>query len=184
MIESKFDNSNNMDDSAKITLIMDIIKRYDNYIASTNAKASLIIALNTLILGTILLKFGEIISFYCSLMVRDVVGILLALIAASSLLSLFFVFSVVYPYFGGKSDNERQESSIIYFGCVAEMNCLEYLEKLNSLTIDKLIADLAEQASILACGLMKKMLMMRHSIEAIMFSLVLILALVIMKAAN
>jgi hypothetical protein len=52
MEEIKYDNSKNMKDAYKIPLMLDVIKRYDNYIISTNAKASLIIAFNSLILGT------------------------------------------------------------------------------------------------------------------------------------
>jgi len=190
MIENKLDNPDNVKDSAKITFILDVIKRYDNYIVSTNAKASLIIAFNSLIIGTVLLKFDDIISFvcspsfYCFQVVMTVVCILLVLITASSLLSLFYVFSVVYPYFGSKSDCKKQQDSLIYFGSVSGMNGLGYFERFDRVTIKELIADLAEQAIILAGGLKKKMLKMRRSIETITFSLLLILILVLVKAAN
>ena len=183
-MEAKPDNINNINDSAKITLIMDVIKRYDNYIVSTNAKASLIIAFNSLILGTVLLKFSDIIYFNCSLIAKVAVGFLLVLISASSLFSLFFVFIVVYPYFGRKADEEEQETSLIYFGSIAKMSGREYFENLDMVTIEELVADLSEQAVILAGGLQKKMLRMRRSIEAITFSLALILVLVIAKALN
>lgn len=117
-------------------------------------------------------------------MVRGVVGFLLVLITASSLLSLFYVFSVVYPYFGNKGNNKNQESSLFYFGSVSKMSGLEYFKYLESATIEELAADLSEQATILAGGLKKKMLRMRRSIEAITFSLVLIMVLVIIKATK
>lgn len=182
MIESKCDNRENLKDASKIPLLLDVIKRYDNYIISTNAKASLIIAFNSLILGTVILKFGDIISFYGSLRIREVVGFLLVIMSASSLLSLFFVFNVVYPYLGSTADDKKQRTSLIYFGSVSKMSGQEYLDCLENGTIEELTADLAEQATILAEGLNKKMLKMRRSIEAITFSLVLILVLVIMRA--
>lgn len=182
MIESKCDNRENLKDASKIPLLLDVIKRYDNYIISTNAKASLIIAFNSLILGTVILKFGDIISFYGSLRIREVVGFLLVIMSASSLLSLFFVFNVVYPYLGSTADDKKQRTSLIYFGSVSKMSGQEYLDCLENGTIEELTADLAEQAIILAEGLNKKMLKMRRSIEAITFSLVLILVLVIMRA--
>lgn len=181
MIKNKCNNSDKLVAATKVSLILDVIKRYDNYIVSTNAKASLIIAFNSLIFGTVLLKYGDIISFYCSSGIRGFVGFLLVLISASSLLSLFFVFNVVYPYFGSTTD-DKEQTSLIYFGSVSKMSGQEYLDCLERGTIEELTADLAEQATILAEGLNKKMLKMRRSIEAITFSLVLIMVLVIMRA--
>jgi len=63
----------------KISLLLDVIKRYDTYIVSTNAKASLIIAFNSLILGTVLLKFSDIVGFYTSANVKSFVGFSLLL---------------------------------------------------------------------------------------------------------
>jgi hypothetical protein len=96
-------------------------------------------------------------------------------------LSLFFVFIVVYPYFGRKADENEQERSLIYFGSIAKMSGREYFENLDRVTIKELVADLSGQAVILAGGLQNKMLRMRRSIEAITFTLVLILVLVIVK---
>jgi hypothetical protein len=184
MNKTKSDNTINLKDYDKITLIMDVLKRYDNYIISTNAKASLIIAFNSLILGIILLKFSNIISFYSSPSAKVVVGFLLVLTSASSLLSLLFIFLVVYPYFGSKSDEGKQKKSLIYFGSVSEMGGQGYFENLNKVTFEELIADLSGQASILASALKSKMLKMRRSIEAITFSLIIILFLIIGKALS
>jgi len=184
MIDNKAGIPENLDANSKLVFIIDVIKRYDNYIISTNAKASLIIAFNSLILGTVLLKFGDIISFYNSSGIRGVVGLLLVFISASSLLSLFFVFSVVYPYFGSKIDDDNQQSSLVYFGSVSKINGQEYLNRLEICSIQELIKDLTVQATILARGLNSKMLKMRHSIKAITFSLVFILILVILRATN
>lgn len=173
--------SENLDDNTKLAFITDVIKRYDNYIISTNAKASLIIAFNSLIVGTVLLKFGSIISFYDSSGIRNLVGFLLVFISISSLLSLFFVFRVVYPYFGNKNDNSNQKNSLVYFGSVSKISGSEYLDHLEICSIHELVKDLAIQATIIAKGLNSKMLMMRHSIRTINFSLVLILILVILR---
>ncbi len=110
------------------------------------------------------------------------VGFLLVLISASSLLSLFFVFNVVYPYLGSTTDDKKQQTCLVYFGSVSKMSGQGYLDCLGNRTIEELTADLAEQATILAEGLNKKMLKMRRSIEAITSSLVLIMLLVIMRA--
>lgn len=184
MIDNKSDAHLKMDTESKLIFVQDIIKRYDNYIISTNAKASLIIAFNSLVLGTVILKFGDILSFYNCLGVRCVVGSLLILIAMSSLSSLFFVFSVVYPYFGSKTDDANQRNSLVYFGSVCKMNSQEYLNRFEICSDEELMEDLTKQATILAKGLNSKMLKMRHSITAITFSLAFILLLVILRAAQ
>jgi len=184
MIDNNAGIPESLDANSKLDFIIDVIKRYDNYIISTNAKASLIIAFNSLILGTVLLKFGDIISFYNSPGIRGVVGVLLVLTSVSSVLSLFFVFSVVYPYLGSKIDDEDQKSSLVYFGSVSKMDGKEYLNHLEICSIQELTKDLTVQATIIARGLNSKMLKMRHSIRAITFSLVFILILVILRATK
>jgi len=184
MIDKKVGVPENLDTDSKMIFIQDVIKRYDNYIISTNAKASLIIAFNSLIIGTVLLKFGDITSFYNSSEVEGAVGLFLVLISISSLFSLYFVFSVVYPYFGGKTDDENQQNSLVYFGSVCKLSGREYLDRLETCSNTELIEDLTMQANILAKGLNSKMVKMRISIGAITFTLVFILILVILRAAE
>lgn len=167
----------------KVSLLLDIIKRYDTYIVSTNAKASLIIAFNSLVLGTVLLKFGDIIDFYSTPNVKTFVGFILLTITASTLLSLFFVFQVVYPFFGKSSDEKLQKSSLIYFGSVSNMSADEYMDKISKSSLDQIIEDLSAQATILAGGLRDKMLKMKNSINAITLTMVLILVLALFRAA-
>lgn len=166
----------------KVSLLLDIIKRYDTYIVSTNAKASLIIAFNSLVLGTALLKFVDIIGFYSTPNLKAFVGFILLVITASTLLSLFFVFKVVYPFFGNTSDNKLQKSSLLYFGTVSNMSADEYMAEISKVSLDQIIEDLSAQATILAGGLQGKMLKMRHSINAITLTLILILMLALFLA--
>jgi len=168
----------------KISFLLEIIKRYDTYIVSTNSKASLIIAFNSLVLGTVLLKFGDIIGFYSATNMKAFVGFTLLLVTASTLLSLFFVFQVVYPFFGTTSDNKKQKSSLIYFGSVSNMSTDEYLEKITNSSLTQIIEDLSAQTTILAGGLQDKMLKMRYSIRAITLNMLLILLLALFRAAG
>ena len=168
----------------KISFLLDIIKRYDTYIVSTNAKASLIIAFNSLVLGAVLLKFGDIIGFYSTPNTKMFVGFILLIITASTLLSLFFMFRVIYPFFGTTSDNKKQEFSLVYFGAVSNMNADEYLEKISNISLAQIIEDLSTQATILAGGLQDKMLKMRYSINSITLTMLLILLLALFRAVG
>lgn len=168
----------------KISFLLDVIRRYDTYIVSTNAKASLIIAFNSLVMGAILLRFGDIIAFYSSPGMKVTVGFLLVVISASTLLSLFFVFRVVYPFLGNVTDEKDQKPSLIFFGSVAKMSTKEYMENISKASLYQLIDDLSSQATILASGLNEKMLKMRRSISAILFTMVLIFVLVLFRAVE
>lgn len=166
----------------KITFLVDIIKRYDNYIASTNTKASLIIAFNSLVLGTILLKFKDIIAIYPSLIIQDIAGLLLLLMTFTSFLSLFFVFGVVYPYFGSDAEEKRQNRSLLYFGSVSKMGATEYYNYIRRASTNELAEDLSTQATILANGLKQKMVKMQKSIKAGVCVLFLMIFLVLLQA--
>jgi hypothetical protein len=102
------------------------------------------------VLGIVLLKFGDIINFYNDPGIRGLAGFLLVLITALCLLSLFFVFSVVYPYFGNLLDKRSQQDSLIYFGSVSKMSAQEYFDRISRSSFEGRATDLANQATILA----------------------------------
>ncbi len=181
MIKEPSQQNGNDDTMGKIEFLFDVIRRYDTYILSTNAKASLIIAFNSLILGTILMRFGEIITFYSCLESKLLVGFLLILITISSLVSLFYVFEVVYPYLDDITDKTNKNNSLIYFGSVSKMSSSEYLDQIEKSSQQDIINDLAGQAVILSKGLNKKMTQMRKSIGWISFNLVIVFFLVVFR---
>ena len=93
--------------ASRIDLLMKIINRYDTYITSTNAKASLVIAWNGAVIGSILLKYQEIISqFSCMCKLSAVLPILLVMCGLLALISTGLIFGVVFPFLtssrGGK----------------------------------------------------------------------------------
>ena len=135
-------------------------------------------------MGAVLLKFGDIIGFYSNNNTKAFVGFLLVLITASTLLSLFYVFRVVYPFFGNTSEEKTQITSLIYFGSVSKMSDAEYVENISKASLEQLTKDLSSQATILASGLKGKMLKMRSSINAITFTMLLILVLVLLRAVE
>jgi len=167
---------------SKITILLEIIKRFDNYILSTNAKASLIIVFNSIVLGTVLVKWTEIMGFYQGEKIRLIIGILLFAITALSLFSLWFVFRVVFPYFGSRVDEIRQKSSVFFFGSVADMNNSEYSEKMSAITLDELLADLSTQVRVVATGLNEKMSDIRTSIGALRLTLVFVFLMAALRA--
>lgn len=168
--------------SSRVELLVKIINRYDTYIVSTNAKASLIIAWNGVVIGAIVLKYCEILSqFPCTGTLSTIIPILLVLCGIFALLSTGMIFGVVFPFLSPSHDGK---ASLIFFGSVAKMKPEEYLNAMYSLSIYDLIVDLAGQASILAFALKLKMKRLQISIWAIYAELTLIAIMLILYLLN
>jgi hypothetical protein len=181
MNEMKDTLEEKVDARSKMAFIFDVIKRYDSFTISTNFKASVVIAFNTLIVGSVLIKSMDIVRASNIALVKGLVSLLLFFLSMSSLVSLFFVFRVIYPFFKAQSIKDEQQISLIYFQSVSRLTSQDYFRRLENSTYAALIKDLSEQATILASGLNKKMLDMRHSIEATIICLILILLLVFLQ---
>lgn len=169
-----------IEEKDNLDIILKKILRYDFYINSTNSKASLVIAWNGLVVGTVLLKYNEIISLYQNLYFAYAVKILLALIGFASVISIALVFQVVYPFL---VPNQKKNAiqSLFFFGSVAKLSFEEYIERESNATYHSALSDLTEQAYVLATGLNKKMISLQRSIKAINYQLVFILFLLFLK---
>ncbi|MDL1976412.1 MAG: DUF5706 domain-containing protein [Deltaproteobacteria bacterium] len=138
----------------KIEFLWKVIARYDHYIDSTNAKASLIIAWNGIVIGAILLQYESILKAFSDKPCGTFVATFgLVLLGFSSLVSNFFVFRVVTPYV---PENKKQKS-LIYFNSVSSMDCQQYNTLLNESNDSSMIFDLSQQVTELAGILKNKM---------------------------
>lgn len=165
----------------KIELIFKKILRYDFYVNSTNAKASLIIAWNGVVIGTILLKYNEIISLYENVRFAYYLSTLILLfIGFASVISIAFVFQVVNPFLTA-SHNKKDGKSLFFFGSVAKLSFSEYKQKELESTYSDTLSDLIEQSYVISDGLNKKMNSLQKSIKAINYQLFFLLLLVLLK---
>jgi hypothetical protein len=170
----------------KIEYLFKIIGRYDTYISSTNAKASLVIAWNGIVIGTILLKYRDIVdSYQTTVTAQGLVSMILILIGLSSALSILLVVNVIYPFLKPTSRTSTGrvlvDESAVFFGSVAKLSAPEYERQISELTSDKLVADLTDQAVILAQGLNNKMRYFRWSTVAVIAGIILIVLLLVLK---
>ncbi|WP_318557313.1 Pycsar system effector family protein [Geobacter anodireducens] len=164
--------------SSRVDLLVKIINRYDTYIVSTNTKASLFIAWNGIVIGSILLKYQEILEqFSCMNRLSAIVPVLLVFCGLFALLSTGLIFGVVFPFL---TPSREGKASLIFFGSVADMKTDEYVNAMQSVSVDNLIVDLAGQASVLAFGLNKKMKRLQRGIWAIYAELTIIAILLIL----
>lgn len=171
----------------QIDFLLKVINRFDFYLNSTNTKASLILAWNGIVIGTILLKFNDILSnFPPQHWVVSIATILVLLVGLCSLISNVLVFIVVSPFLKETSKISTGKvltnDSMLFFGSVAPMGAKAYYARIVGCSSEELLTDLADQAAILAQGLEHKMQLIRYSIVAIGCGLVLISGLIILKA--
>jgi hypothetical protein len=164
--------------SSRVDLLVKIINRYDTYIVSTNTKASLIIAWNGIVVGSILLKYPEVIGQFSSMNILSaLVPVLLVYCGLFAILSTGLIFGVIFPFLTPSRDGN---ASLIFFGSVADMKKEEYFIAMQSVPVTKLIDDLAGQASVLAFSLKSKMKRLQRSIWAIYAELTIIAILLIL----
>jgi len=173
----------------KIDYLFKVINRFDFYINSTNTKASLIIAWNGVLIGTILLKYGEILSaFQPAGWPKAAAVALLSLLGACSLISNVFVLTVVFPFLRPSSKRETgrilENESMLFFGAVAAMGTEVYHKRVVDSDTGEILADLADQAATIAQGLQDKMQLIRKSLVAVGLGLVFIFCLLILKAVT
>lgn len=155
----------------KVEFLWKVITRYDHYINSTNAKASLIIAWNGIVIGAVLLQYEEVLKTFSAKPHGQIVASIgIFLLGLSSLVSNFFVFRVVTPYI----PNSENQKSLIYFGSVSKMEHLKYHTLLSEADNSSIISDLSLQAIDLATSLEKKMQKTKNSIVFMCIGLVII----------
>lgn len=180
-------DSGKLESKDKIDYLFKIINRFDFYINSTNTKASLIITWNGVLIGTVLLKYSEIVSVFQPIVWAKIIAItLLSLIGISSLISNLFVFSVIFPFLRPSSKTPTGEvlqgESMLFFGSVAAMGTESYYKQIVDSDVEEILADLADQAATIAQGLQGKMKLIRKSLITIGVGFIFILGLLILKA--
>lgn len=176
-----------MDDRSRIENALKKISRFDFYINSTNTKASIILAWNGIIIGTIFLKYGQVISLYNVYpWSYHLSNVLLVLIGIASIFSIVYVFDVIYPFLKEKDNINTNEvdnnhGSLFFFGSIAKRSCETYIKEEYASLEKDVLEDALEQVHILSKGLFDKMNKLRASINAIKLQLFFICLLIILK---
>lgn len=144
------------------------LSRIDSLMGAINTKASFIIGFNTFILGAIVLKHKEVLQSFTHQKIVQIVPFILLLILAGVGISCVFVFLAVDPF--RKSGKEKsKESSLLYFGSIAEMESDIFEERINEIDSEKLKTDLIIQIHTLAGGLSDKFKNISLSMRCLMY---------------
>jgi len=147
-----------------------ILGRFDFYIGSTNAKAALLIAFNTFVTGTIVLKGQDVSALFGRYRMAYSLAVLALFVGAlASVASMWLTFKVIRPYLDS-ARSPTQYHSVLFFNHVAEhANLDEYRSAVQGLDEDALTKDLTAQAHALAVGLRSKFATMRQAVNIILY---------------
>jgi len=168
----------------KIDFLNKKMSRFDFYINTTNTKASVIMAWNGIIIGTILLKYDIIMSLYpCVTLMNHIASIILIVIGVLSITSVAFAFQVIFPFLtsSARADNSK---SLFFFGDVGNMTIEEYERAESNTSYKKIFSDAVGQYHILAVGLRDKMKHMRRSIMAVFYTICAIFLMLLLKVVT
>jgi Family of unknown function (DUF5706) len=152
-----------------IEFLWKTIQRYDYYIGSTNTKATTIVAFNTFVFGTIILKWPDLLPMFAAHPKAVVLaGSLLSVAAVAAVLSTWSAFRVINPFLRSPKKPFKYHS-LVYFDHVAEHEIPEdYLARIKLLDLETLQSDLGHQAHVLAQGTAAKFAMLKFSIGVIL----------------
>jgi len=167
-------SENEFDKKLKIECLYKNINRLDFYINTTNSKTAFILAFNSFIFGSILLKYSIILekNFGTCELLKFPASIFLFFVMCSSLVSMYYAFMVVNPFLKSIPISSDYHS-VIFFGDVSKFKDEnEFLKKMENIDTDKLIEDLEKQFYILSKGLSIKFNNLKISIGFLMYGVV------------
>lgn len=150
----------------KIDFLLKVIGRFDLYINSTNTKASLIFAWNGFVVGTLLLKYNEIIGLFpVTSNFSLIINTIFLAIALCAVISNIIAFQVIFPSL--KSDSKGENNSIIFFGSVASASAEKYFDKVSKISNEEILNDITDQTVTLAGIVNDKMQNLKKSIKTL-----------------
>jgi hypothetical protein len=141
------------------------IARYDSYIATTNTKAAFLIAWNTFAIGSVGLKWSELLAPFATTPRTSVLATLcLLVVLLAGLVSLWETFRVVNPFVDSPK-RPLKYHSLIFFRHVAEFESdEEFHAAVGDRSVNEVLCDLASQAYTLARALTFKFSALRRAI--------------------
>lgn len=151
----------------KIAFLLDVIKRYDHYIGTSNFKIGLSLSfLVTVILG-LLIRFLLIEPATTNCVVYKFTTIFIILTCLASLISIFMLLKAVSPNTSSSNDYK----SLIFFGDVSSFeNGEEYLQKIVGASTNDILKDLTSQTNSVAKIVTEKFRILKIAINIAMFA--------------
>lgn len=144
-------------------LLDNLLRRIDIYTNSINSKAAFLVAFNTFVLGTSLLKYNEIVDSFRIPLFKDILNFLFAAVLFGAIFSLRYTFNAIDPYLKSGNDSDSYKT-LLFFGSVGKMTYEEYKTRVEVLSKLSLIDDMIRQTHVLSEGLNHKFGCMSKSV--------------------
>ena len=175
-------NSGFLDEGEKTEILFKSIGRYDFYINTTNTKASLILAINGLLVGTTLIRVEAVLGSNAPLgYIHDTGMYLFAAFGILTVLSVYFTFKSFIPFFSSGELSSSLCPSIFFFRSVASLRLDEFSAQIKHLGKKECLDDLINQAHELAIGLDIKMANLRRAIYTTFLNVLVLIILIILR---
>lgn len=130
------------------------IARYDSYYDSVNTKARFIMIFAVFIIGTVIIKADSFVESVNPAWLLYPQYVALGILLLCCFYILILVVSSVFPYLEDGNADKEENTSLIFFGDVANSGSKKnYLDRIIAQNDESLIEDLARQCFVLAEGL-------------------------------
>lgn len=149
-------------------LLLEIIKRYDGYIGTTNAKIAVILSYSMAYVGGIAFKIIDLSAKRNHEWMWWLALILAGASVATTLYAAYRAYEALNPQTpSGRAQHENP--SIIFFGDVAGLSGGRdgYVTRIKEITDTEIVEDLARQVHVLAGIVSKKMGILNRSIHVL-----------------
>ena len=181
-VNKEYPEPSPLDETEKTEILLKSIGRYDFYINTTNTKASLVLAINGLLVGTTLIRIEALLGSNTPLgYIRDAGIYLFAAFGILTVLSLYFTFKSFIPFFSSGELSSSLCPSIFFFRSVASSRLDEFSARIKNLGKKECLDDLINQAHELATGLDIKMTNLRRAIYTTFLNVLVLIILVILR---
>lgn len=135
----------------KIKHLLEVIKRIDAYILSTNQKCAIVISYCAAVVGWMSININKIMSEIFAPLLFFSAAIVVALMVISSCYCIYLAVGVLLPV-TKSSDIRSSDVSVIYYGDIADTpwGGTGYVAKLEKLSQSQFLADLTLQVFTLS----------------------------------
>lgn len=133
----------------KIKTQLEIMKRIDSHIASTNAKCAIAMSYCAAVLGWLAVNSSKMISEIDEPNVRALAGIFLVIGITFTVVCLVLSLKITYPV-TYSSQNEHRGESMVFFGDIASQSRHTYSAQFLALDSEGITNDLSEQIHTLS----------------------------------
>lgn len=133
----------------KIKTQLEIIKRIDSHIASTNAKCAIVMSYCAAVLGWLAVNSSKLLEEITNAPLNAIAGIFMTLGIALTVACLVLALKITFPA-THSSDKEHRGKSMIFFGDVASQQLDQYVVRFSGLKDDEILKDLSTQIHTLS----------------------------------